>query len=178
MWTACYAHEAISYQGRYYRLDDAPLHPQPVQQPRPPLTLAAQGRHALKLAAEYADRWVVLGEPGMPESESLAAIRRRSAEIDEHCHRIGRDPGAISRAILAGYAGEALFASMDAFHGYIDRYQAVGIDTFIFFLFSEPLGQYDAYRRLHSVGCIADREILARVAAAAIPGMRRAATGG
>jgi alkanesulfonate monooxygenase SsuD/methylene tetrahydromethanopterin reductase-like flavin-dependent oxidoreductase (luciferase family) len=44
----------LSYHGTYYHLDDAPLVPPPVQQPRPPLIIAADGKRALRVVAAHA----------------------------------------------------------------------------------------------------------------------------
>ena len=59
---------ASSYQGRYYSTEGALLRPAPVQRPRPPFTLAAQGPAAMKIAARYADTWNVYSsrDPALP----------------------------------------------------------------------------------------------------------------
>ena len=54
-----------SFQGRYYRLDDAYLAPRPVQEPRIPLLIAAHRPRMLAIAARYADQWDTFAEmPG------------------------------------------------------------------------------------------------------------------
>ena len=47
--------EVTTYQGHYYQIESAEMHPAPLQRPRPPLTLAALGSKSLKTAARYAD---------------------------------------------------------------------------------------------------------------------------
>jgi F420-dependent oxidoreductase-like protein len=117
--------EVTSYQGTYYQLDDAPMRPAPIQQPRPPLTIGAHGPKMLRLVAEYADRW---NSHGTPEE-----IGRRNVILDEHCAAIGRDPDAITRS-LYGWATlmpSDPWQSLDAFQDMLGRYQAVGISEFI-----------------------------------------------
>ncbi|HEX7471931.1 MAG TPA: LLM class flavin-dependent oxidoreductase [Candidatus Limnocylindrales bacterium] len=48
--------ERTTFEGRHYRLDDAPFEPRPVQ-PHIPLLIAAHRPRMLRLAARYADQW-------------------------------------------------------------------------------------------------------------------------
>jgi alkanesulfonate monooxygenase SsuD/methylene tetrahydromethanopterin reductase-like flavin-dependent oxidoreductase (luciferase family) len=84
--------EVTSYEGRYYKVKEAVMSPRPVQKPRPPITIAANGPKMLKLAARYADTWTNVGA-----AERLEEIRRRNGLVDEYCREIGRDPGTIRR---------------------------------------------------------------------------------
>jgi alkanesulfonate monooxygenase SsuD/methylene tetrahydromethanopterin reductase-like flavin-dependent oxidoreductase (luciferase family) len=43
-----------TYAGRWYRTGEAVMNPAPIQQPRPPLTLAAHGPATMKIAARWA----------------------------------------------------------------------------------------------------------------------------
>ncbi|MDP8971299.1 MAG: TIGR03560 family F420-dependent LLM class oxidoreductase [Actinomycetota bacterium] len=80
-----------SFTGRHYRLEGATYRPRPLQQPHPPLWIGAGGeQRMLPLAARHADVWHGFGD--------LDTLRRRSAIIDEHAQRAGRDPTAIARA--------------------------------------------------------------------------------
>jgi len=54
------AGETFSYDGKHYRLADAPALPKPVQQPRPPIVLGGAGKkRSAALAAAYADEYNV-----------------------------------------------------------------------------------------------------------------------
>lgn len=80
-----------SFAGRYYRLDGATYRPRPLQQPHPPLWIGAGGeQRMLPLAARHADVWHGFGD--------LDTLGRKSAIIDQHARRAGRDPTAIARA--------------------------------------------------------------------------------
>jgi alkanesulfonate monooxygenase SsuD/methylene tetrahydromethanopterin reductase-like flavin-dependent oxidoreductase (luciferase family) len=94
----------LSYHGQFYHLDDAPLMPPPVQQPRAPLTIAAVGRKALWVVAEYADTWVWEGGGLEAVEQPLEGIRARNRLLDEYCEAMGRDPRTLERAYYAGWA--------------------------------------------------------------------------
>src|SRR5215469_5385734 len=49
--------EVTTYHGRFYRCEEAETIPLPVQQPRPPVTIAAHGPKMLGIAAVHADAW-------------------------------------------------------------------------------------------------------------------------
>lgn len=63
--------EEVTAEGHGYRLEHARLAPPPVQSPRPPIWLAANGDAAVRRAARLADTWFV-----NPHA-SLAEVRRQ-----------------------------------------------------------------------------------------------------
>jgi alkanesulfonate monooxygenase SsuD/methylene tetrahydromethanopterin reductase-like flavin-dependent oxidoreductase (luciferase family) len=117
--------ETISYAGKHYQLADAPNHPLPLQQPRPPLTIGAKGPRMLGITARYADRW--------NSSGTAAELGERNKILDEHCAKIGRDPDSIIRSL---YGWAALmesdpWASLGAFEEMLGSYGDAGINEFI-----------------------------------------------
>jgi F420-dependent oxidoreductase-like protein len=83
--------DGTSLDGRYYRLDNATYRPRPVQQPHPPIWVGAGGEQlTIPIAARHADVWHAFG--------SIASLRRKSAILDEHAQRAGREPSAITRS--------------------------------------------------------------------------------
>jgi len=166
--------EVTTYRGRYYRIEDAEVHPAPIQKPRPPLTLAAWGPTTLKLAARYADSWNTLARPGISTQQALETTREHNRMLDEYCVQVGRDPDKVSRSLLAWpLMPEAPFDSDDAFHSFVGRYREAGIDEFIFYWLRENALEYGYDGRM--VERSADREILERIAAESIPTLRRPA---
>jgi F420-dependent oxidoreductase-like protein len=87
LWT----HPRATFQGRYYRLEDAPLMPKPVQQPHPELMVGGGGEKVtLRIAARHADHVNIWGGPD---------VHARKAKIlAEHCAAVGRDPATIVRS--------------------------------------------------------------------------------
>ena len=80
-----------SFAGRFYRLDDAPLMPKPLQQPYPELMIGGGGEKiTLGLVARHADHWNVWGGP-----ETLA---RKGKILDGYCADFGRDPRRLRRS--------------------------------------------------------------------------------
>jgi alkanesulfonate monooxygenase SsuD/methylene tetrahydromethanopterin reductase-like flavin-dependent oxidoreductase (luciferase family) len=162
--------ETSSYRGRYYRIENAEMHPAPVQEPRPLLTVAALGSKTLRIAAEYADSWNFFPEYGLTAREALEQTARRNRMLDEYCAELGRDPGEISRSLLAiPRMVDAPFDSDDAFHDFVGRYREVGIDEFIFYWWREDALEY-GYDR-HIVERSVDRAMLERLATEAIPAL-------
>ena len=88
LWTQ----ERSDFTGRYYQLSNAPLDPKPVQKPHPELMIGGGGeRITLRIAARHADHWNVWGGPKV--------LARKSAILEEHCAKVGRDPKQIARSV-------------------------------------------------------------------------------
>lgn len=124
--------EVTTYEGRYYRVKEALMHPSPVQRPRPPIIVAAHGPKTLKLAARYGDGWSHYwpGADLTPEEE-LEVTRGRNEKLTAFAEELGRDPGSIKRSQAAGYASDRPFASIEALHDYVGRYSEIGMNEFI-----------------------------------------------
>ncbi|HLH70845.1 MAG TPA: TIGR03560 family F420-dependent LLM class oxidoreductase [Candidatus Dormibacteraeota bacterium] len=117
--------EVTTYEGRHYRLRQAPTRPAPVQRPRPPLTLGAHGPRMLRIVARYADRWNSHG--------TVEEIKLRNATLDRACREVGRDPERIVRSLYywVPRSQEDPWSSAEAFVQVIDRYREAGITDFI-----------------------------------------------
>jgi alkanesulfonate monooxygenase SsuD/methylene tetrahydromethanopterin reductase-like flavin-dependent oxidoreductase (luciferase family) len=72
-------HDRTDFTGTYYSAVDARSTPGPLQRPRPPLVVAANGPRALRLAAEYGDGWVTTGPHDVDDE---AAWWRSVAEVN------------------------------------------------------------------------------------------------
>jgi alkanesulfonate monooxygenase SsuD/methylene tetrahydromethanopterin reductase-like flavin-dependent oxidoreductase (luciferase family) len=131
----CLRNKVTTYRGQYYQLKDAVITPQPIQQPRPPITIGAVGPLVLKIAARYADTWnSVPGEWRTSPDKMLEHTHRRTKLLDGYCEKIGRDPQTLRRSLLIfGSEAEAVFNSVDVFEAVVERYQNVGITEFIFY---------------------------------------------
>jgi F420-dependent oxidoreductase-like protein len=83
----------VSYQGRYYQLEDAPFNPRPLQRPRPPFLIGGGGeKRTLRTLARFGDIMNVIGTP--------ATLRRKSEVLEGHCKEVGRDPSEIERSVF------------------------------------------------------------------------------
>jgi alkanesulfonate monooxygenase SsuD/methylene tetrahydromethanopterin reductase-like flavin-dependent oxidoreductase (luciferase family) len=133
--------DSVTSNGRHYSVAGARL-PRPVQSPRPPLVVAAEGKRSLRLVARHADAWVTLGgqpqtpERGVPtvsEAEGLQATRERIAMLDSNCRDIGRDPREIRRIMLAYRRRVDPLSSLDAFDEFVGSYAELGFNEFVFY---------------------------------------------
>ncbi len=93
-----FTEDAPSYDGRYYRLHDAPSRPHPIQRPHPPIHVGGAGeKRTLPLVARHADVW------NCP-TYALAELPRKLEALRRECERIGRDPASLrvtEEAVLA-----------------------------------------------------------------------------
>ncbi len=158
--------ETVTHEGTHYRIADAMFRPNPTQRPRPPLWVAAQGPRSLRVAVQFADVVVTLGEAGRPMEESLRAFRTRMEQLDEICASEGRDPATLRRCYYAGWANEPIFASLEATADLIGRYVEAGATDFTFYLHNPAQPMFDSLLAEHRV---ATRDQMERVAADVFP---------
>jgi len=60
--------DSLDYSGRFYKLEDIPVRPRPVQEPHPPLLVGSWGSEAiLKAIARYGDGWMASAYNITPE---------------------------------------------------------------------------------------------------------------
>ncbi len=130
------------FDGEFTRYDHAEVVPGCVQDPRPPLLVAATGDRALGVTARWADIWnCYLGDPDL--DTSFARLSDRAAILDGHCDRIGRDPSTIRRSLLVGPGNPDPWAHNDALIEVVERFSPLGFTDFV--AFSPPPEQLSVY---------------------------------
>ncbi|HEX2373145.1 MAG TPA: LLM class flavin-dependent oxidoreductase [Actinomycetota bacterium] len=82
-----------SFDGRYYRVQGAPVVPGPVQRPRPPLWVGGKGDRLLGVVARAADGWNVVW------SMTPDAYTERLGVLEAACRRAGRPFGEVRRSL-------------------------------------------------------------------------------
>ena len=147
------SNEVTTYEGRYYQARGTYMNPRPVQQPRPPLLIAAMGPVMLKRAAHYADIWNSLSFAETFDAQ-MEETRVRVDTLDEHCAAIGRDPGSIMRSYQMFDPGARksgglfnYYESDDLFVEMVERVLALGI-TEIGIYYPMMESQLPAFKRL------------------------------
>lgn len=90
-----FTEDVFDFTGRYYSLSGTRNEPKPVQRGGPPVLVGGTGSRMLRLVAEQADIWNV---PGPPHA-SLEFLTERAAVLDQHCAKVGRDPGSVLRSV-------------------------------------------------------------------------------
>jgi F420-dependent oxidoreductase-like protein len=76
------------FQGRYYRLTDAPAEPKPIQEHLPILVGGSGEQKTLRVVAKHADIWHCF-------AATAAEFARLLGVLQAHCEAVGRDPGSI-----------------------------------------------------------------------------------
>jgi hypothetical protein len=112
-----------------------------------------------------------LADPDQSIQQVLETTSQRNEMLDDLCTQIGRDPGEISRPLLAWpFMPETPFDSDDAFHDLVGRYREVGINEFIFYWLREEALEYGYDRSM--VERSTDRGTLERLATGVISDLR------
>lgn len=127
--TALMSSERTTFEGRHYHLDDAPLEPKPLQQPRIPLLIAAHRPRMIRLAARYADQWDTFPElPGSATDGVTEGIDERVRRFDAACRDAGRNPASIRRST---WAGAEVGASEGAYVDFVRHHRGLGFTDFM-----------------------------------------------
>ena len=108
-----------AYDGRYYQLAETMNHPQPIQQPRPPIMIGGSGeKKTLRLVAKYADATNLFGG-------DLDTVAHKLDVLRGHCDDLGRDYGDIQKTTI-GHRADPL-TQTDDFLAELDAYAQLGI---------------------------------------------------
>jgi F420-dependent oxidoreductase-like protein len=119
-----------SFAGKYYRLQDSPALPKPVQAPRVPIILGGEGRpRGARLAARFADEFNTGFQPLEESAEKIARVKaaadeagrtlvysvagdlclgRTDAELKQRAETIGRSVEAMQSKGFAGSPAEVV----------------------------------------------------------------------
>jgi F420-dependent oxidoreductase-like protein len=120
--------ERTTFHGRYYQLDDAPLEPRPIQQPRIPILIAAHRPRMLRIAARYADQWDSFAAMAGTATDGLETeLAERMAILDAEARAIGRDPATIRRST---WATRDALASEASYRDFVARHASLGFTDF------------------------------------------------
>lgn len=96
LWTE----KRASFEGTYYRLENALCEPKPLQKPRIPLLIGGGGEKlTLRVVARHADEWNGEANP--------AQMAHKITVLHEHCRAVGRDPNEIEVGVLLRTEREA-----------------------------------------------------------------------
>lgn len=87
---ALWTQERTTFEGRWFRAEDAILEPKPLQRPHPPIMIGGSGEQmTLRAVARHANACNLFGDP--------ATVRRKLEVLRRHCDAAGRDYEAIER---------------------------------------------------------------------------------
>jgi probable F420-dependent oxidoreductase len=94
------------FAGNYYRIDDAPCEPKPVQRPYPPITVGGVGMGALRIAAKHATGSNLCGSP--------ETVSKKAQQLEQLCADIGRDFDEVELSVHSDIAMASTSAAAEA----------------------------------------------------------------
>jgi alkanesulfonate monooxygenase SsuD/methylene tetrahydromethanopterin reductase-like flavin-dependent oxidoreductase (luciferase family) len=133
-----------TFQGNYYKLEDAIVMPDSIQKPRPPIYIGAKGRKMLKITAKFADAWNTL-ESIDSLDEGIKRVKERNSILDKYCDEIDRDPKTLRRT-LGVYENEAMhnignmkiYENLELLEEVIKKFYEIGMtEIFIVYPFKQ-----------------------------------------
>jgi probable F420-dependent oxidoreductase len=140
---AMWGPDPVEHHGKYFQIPTSVIGPKPVQQPGPPIYMAAYTPGALARVARFADGWLPTGIP-------LAAVGPMMGQVRQMAEAAGRDPAALQLIVLGHVAltdapigaGRADFTgSLDEIRQDVETARALGTDLLILNPGAGPSGQ-------------------------------------
>jgi alkanesulfonate monooxygenase SsuD/methylene tetrahydromethanopterin reductase-like flavin-dependent oxidoreductase (luciferase family) len=121
----------VEHHGAYYRAVDARTRPGPVQQPRIPFVIAANGPRSLRLAAAHGQGWVTTGARAKTLEEWWTSVGELSARLDGALAERGRDGASCDRYLLLDSSPVYSLESADLFEDMAGRAGELGFTDVI-----------------------------------------------
>lgn len=69
-----WSQDRVSFSGRFWQLQDAPVHIKPLQQPAPPIWMGAQKELGVRRAARLGETWTVTPQQTVEQIDALARV--------------------------------------------------------------------------------------------------------
>ncbi|NED09285.1 LLM class flavin-dependent oxidoreductase [Streptomyces sp. SID6648] len=92
-----------TFTGRHFSARDVRMVPGGLRPGGIPLAVAATGPRGMRLAAEYGDTWITIGDArapgGQSEPEAFRTLRRQLGRLAATCEEAGRPPDGLRRLV-------------------------------------------------------------------------------
>src|SRR5665647_245395 len=131
----------VSHRGMYYAAVDARTLPGPVQRPRIPFVMAANGPRSLRLAVEYGAGWLTTGPTVATMEEWWAALTELGGRLDEALAKTGRDSATFERHLNLDSSPQFALSSVSVFEDMTGRAGELGF-TDVITHYPRPDGPY------------------------------------
>lgn len=119
-----------TYDGDYFSAVDAKMVPGCVQRPRVPFAIAAAGLGSMRLAAQYGQWWMTIGDANQPggstEEELWKLLARQLTWLSTACEKAGRDFSEIGRLVHVSRIATSPYSSPDRFVHIVGRCRELG----------------------------------------------------
>ncbi|MEV6829137.1 LLM class flavin-dependent oxidoreductase [Amycolatopsis sp. NPDC051102] len=123
--------DKFGFDGEYYRAREARNLPGPVQRPRLPFVVAANGPRTMTLAARFGAGWVTTGKGGATADEWWAGIKQLTEVFDQRLDAAGRDRASIQRHLSLDASPVFSLSSVEAFRDAVGRAKELGFTDVI-----------------------------------------------
>jgi len=150
----------VDHRGTYFSAVDARTLPGPVQRPRIPFVMAANGPRGLRLAVEHGAGWVTTGPNVDTLDEWWAALAALCRRLDVALDEAGRDSATLERHLNLDSSPQFALSSVGVFEDMVGRAGALGF-TDVITHWPRPDGPYAG-----------DVKVLETVASEVIPRLR------
>jgi alkanesulfonate monooxygenase SsuD/methylene tetrahydromethanopterin reductase-like flavin-dependent oxidoreductase (luciferase family) len=131
----------VSERGTYFSAVDARTLPGPVQRPRIPFVMAANGPRSLRLAARYGAGWVTTGPKVETMDQWWAALERLGQQLDQALAEASRDFTTYERHLSLDSSPLFALSSVGAFEEMAGRAEELGF-TDVITHWPRPAGPY------------------------------------
>jgi alkanesulfonate monooxygenase SsuD/methylene tetrahydromethanopterin reductase-like flavin-dependent oxidoreductase (luciferase family) len=121
----------VSHRGTYFCAVDARTLPGPVQRPRIPFIMAANGPRSLRLAVEYGAGWVTTGPKVDTMGQWWAALGQLGGRLDEALANAGRDSEMFERHLNLDSSPAFALSSVGVFEEMAGRAREQGFTDVI-----------------------------------------------
>ncbi len=121
----------VDHEGRWYRTRDARTLPGPLQRPRVPFVVAANGPRSLALAARHGDGWVTTGRGGDTVAEWVVGVARAASRFDDELDAAGRGRDEVDRYLSLDAAPRFSLESVGVFDELVGRAEELGFTDVI-----------------------------------------------
>lgn len=121
----------VDHSGHWYRVVDGRTLPGPVQQPRTPFVIAANGPKSLRLAAAYGQGWVTTGGRAETLDEWWAGVAELTARLEDALAAAGRDGDGFDRYLSLDSSPQYSLASAEVFSEMAGRAGELGFTDVI-----------------------------------------------
>jgi len=121
----------VSHRGTHFCAVDARTLPGPVQRPRIPFVMAANGPRSMRLAVEYGAGWVTTGPKVETLGEWWAALAKLGGRLDEALVTADRDPATLERYLNLDSSQQFALSSVAVFEEMSGRASELGFTDVI-----------------------------------------------
>jgi alkanesulfonate monooxygenase SsuD/methylene tetrahydromethanopterin reductase-like flavin-dependent oxidoreductase (luciferase family) len=126
LWTE----EVASFEGSYYRLNEARCVPKALQKPHPPIVVGGTQPKMLRVIAKHATEWNA-------PSQGPEEWAKQSASLDAACAEVGREPKDIRRGVQL-FLHPAQEGQIDGLLETLPAYEQAGCEHVVLSFYQPP----------------------------------------